>query len=288
MQEVIARPPGMSRFPFYVHKENDVFISEKIRRSGMWEPFETILILSLLSPGDQFIDIGANIGWYTILAALRVGERGHVFAFEPDKANFEILCANVRGQQLNCVSPENRALGRNIGRGMIIRSAINQGDHRIREFASFGAGKNSVEEVGIVPLDDYLAQANIFNIARLRVVKLDVQGFEHEVLAGGRQLFSNLPHRTLCFIEFDPVLLSDHCSGSCSEFVEMLENMQRDIFAIRRPLWRLQKLSIKDLHQECLKTNSKSQDLLIAHRDCASDLHRALPLIPRFLTWWNY
>ena len=48
-----------------------------------WEPSTTAFILAALGPGDVFVDVGANIGWFTILAAHRVGVSGHVWAFEP-------------------------------------------------------------------------------------------------------------------------------------------------------------------------------------------------------------
>ena len=77
-----------------VHGQRDKVISERLRREGVWEPYETHLVLNLLEPGGVFVDVGANLGYFSILAAACVGERGRVYAFEPDPDNFALLQAN--------------------------------------------------------------------------------------------------------------------------------------------------------------------------------------------------
>ena len=89
----------------YVHGEQDQFVSRRIREHGVWEPYETSLVLRLLQPGDVFVDVGANIGYFSVLAASLVGDAGKVFAFEPDPDNFQLLCANA---ELNGLDELNR------------------------------------------------------------------------------------------------------------------------------------------------------------------------------------
>jgi FkbM family methyltransferase len=284
MQLVSAHPPGLKRFPFFVHEGNDVYISEKIRRQGVWERFETHLLLALLREGEQILDIGANIGWYTVAAAHRVGPAGHVFAFEPDAKNFAILTANVRQSGLACVSAERLALGRESGSGSLRSSADNQGDLRVRDFRKSGNAVAVGGEVRVAALDDYLANNTQFDVARLRIVKMDVQGFEHEVLCGARNLLRNLARSAVCFIEFDPVLLTDHAPNACEGFIQTLAGMQRRLFVIRRPIWRLQALSIDELRAAADPRAAQCYDLVVAHDQALPDLHRALPLIPRLLS----
>src|SRR5258708_30108846 len=78
-----------------VHAEGDIFISQYILRDGIWEPCETKALIKLLAADADFLDIGANIGWYTILAAGALKDRGMVHAFEPDPTNFSLLMENV-------------------------------------------------------------------------------------------------------------------------------------------------------------------------------------------------
>lgn len=60
--------------------------------------------MSLVKPRDCFLDVGANVGYYTVLVAERVGSTGQVFAIEPNATNFEILDANTRiCQREGCV-----------------------------------------------------------------------------------------------------------------------------------------------------------------------------------------
>ena len=79
----------------FTHSEQDLFVSRRIREEGFWEPHETSLILELLQPGDTFLDVGANIGYFSILAAAAVGDAGHVIAYEPDPENYRLLQTNV-------------------------------------------------------------------------------------------------------------------------------------------------------------------------------------------------
>ena len=284
MQRVSARPPGLEKFPFFVHDSNDVHISEKIRRRGVWEQFETQLLLGLLREHEQILDIGANIGWYTVAAARRVGAAGRVFAFEPDARNFSILSANVWQSGLPCVTAERLALGRETGTGSLRASADNQGDRRVRDFRKSTHDKPAGNDISIVALDDYLAGNPHFDLARLRILKMDVQGFEHEVLCGARSLLANLPRSAVCFIEFDPKLLADHSADACDGFIEALAALNRRMYAICRPVWRLRALSIADLHSAAHSQTARCHDLVIAHEDALPDLQRALPPIPRMLS----
>src|SRR5262249_16800618 len=66
---------------------------------GMWEVVGTRLVQCLLQPGMSFVDVGANIGYYSLLAARLVGEQGHVLAFEPESSIRERFLRNVRLNQ---------------------------------------------------------------------------------------------------------------------------------------------------------------------------------------------
>jgi FkbM family methyltransferase len=284
MQQVIARPPGVAPFPFFIHDGKDKFISSRILRKGVWEPFESRILLGLLRAGDQIIDVGANIGWYTVSAAHRVGVRGHVFAFEPDERNYELLSANVRQGDFSWVTSEKAALGRASGAATIHHSSDNQGDHRVRNFAQRQVVSTSTESVRVIALDQYLADNRDFDLERLRVLKVDVQGFEAEVLRGARKLLSHLPTQTVLFIEFDPVLLNESGTGECDEIIEMVGSLRRKIFAIARPIWRLVNLDIDKLKNATARGSYRSFDLVIAHPESLRQLRQSLPAVSRLLS----
>ena len=78
--------------------------------SGTYEPEETRLFRSKCRPGDTVIDVGANVGWYTVIASKLVGKKGRVIAFEPEPVNFAILKKNVLANGCENVILELKAL----------------------------------------------------------------------------------------------------------------------------------------------------------------------------------
>jgi len=75
--------------------EDDILVRPMIQQAGVWSPDISAILERTLRPGMRFVDVGANIGWFTIKAAGLVGETGHVIAVEPDPANLVLLRANV-------------------------------------------------------------------------------------------------------------------------------------------------------------------------------------------------
>src|SRR5262245_13382224 len=94
---------------------SDVVISRELAEKQIFEPFETKLVLENICRGDWVIDVGANIGYYTLLFAQKVGQRGRVFAFEPDPENFELLEHNVRQNGYDNVVLVNKAVAEKTG-----------------------------------------------------------------------------------------------------------------------------------------------------------------------------
>jgi FkbM family methyltransferase len=283
MKQVTAKPPGLAAFPFYVHEQGDAFISNRIAETGMWEPFESTMMLGLLSPSDQFIDIGANIGWYAVSAAVRVGSAGHVVAFEPDLSNFALLEANIRQNRSSSITPLRCALGAARGKATLRASGTNKGDQRVREFEATVEGTQSGDSVSIETLDEVLEAMPLFDLDKLRIIKIDVQGFEAEVLKGSARLLSRLPQRAIIFLEFEPSLLRDNSQTACQEVIELIASLDRDVFQICRPLRRLRKMEASDL-RGLAASKDASADLIIVHRSQREALRSTLPLIPRLLS----
>jgi FkbM family methyltransferase len=283
MKKVLARPPGDEAFPFFVHETGDAYISKKIERAGVWEPFESKILLSLLGDGDQVIDVGANIGWYAVSCARRVAPSGHVFAFEPDETNFAILCRNVGENAPTLVTSERTALGRGAGTATIQHSADNLGDHRIRAFVQHGGERSAEGAVPVRSLDDYLDASNRFQLERLRVLKIDVQGFEAEVMQGAGKLLAAMPERAFLFIEFDPALLNECNSEACGSVLTQLAAMHRKIYALMRPVRRLRSTSIDELRDR-ISGSQGSVDLILAHPNRVAELMRTQPMASQWLS----
>jgi len=173
---------------------------------------ERDLLEAQVQPGMVVADIGANIGLYTCLLARCVGERGLVYAFEPNPTLFASLETNCRTNEVANVRLHNIALGTRDDRLTLRRARFNSGDNRLlRRAASPASGGVSVP---VRPLDALLEGRP------LDFVKIDVQGWELEVFKGMRgQLAGSRPLRI--HFEFWPAGLR-HAGSDPAELLAFL------------------------------------------------------------------
>ncbi len=185
----------------------DNVITPSLFVHGCWEPYESQLMTTLLRPGMTVIDIGAHVGYYSLLAAKAIGPTGRVISFEPAPGNFDLLVHNIHLNGLGkIIQAENAALGDVSGELNLYLSSYNTGDHRIYSTLSdddgiFNAGalRQSVR-VAVMALDEYLAEREI---SKVDLVKIDVQGAEMGVLSGMKKtLLGN--SELFLFTEFWP------------------------------------------------------------------------------------
>jgi FkbM family methyltransferase len=94
---------------------NDPGISSQLLRRGAREPEQKFIIDSTLQPGMVAFDLGANLGYYTIMMARLVGNSGRVYAVEPFPDSFRLLRENIRRNRLENVQIENVAIGAHDG-----------------------------------------------------------------------------------------------------------------------------------------------------------------------------
>src|SRR3972149_4029388 len=144
---------------------------------GVYEKYETALFKRLVKKGMVVVDIGANIGYYTLLAAHLVGDAGKVFAFEPDPYNFSLLCKNIEVNGYRNVIPVRKAVFSKSGKMELFLDKSNLGGHSLSE-ANVDTGASITVEV--TSLDDYFRNTDY----KIDVIKMDVQGLEMEVLEG--------------------------------------------------------------------------------------------------------
>lgn len=164
---------------------------------GMWEPDTTHWLTEHLRPGDVVVDIGANIGYFSLLAATCVGPTGRVLAFEPVPSIADMLTANVRRNDLP-IEVHRVVVGEAPGTAEVFRSA----DTNIgRSGTSGGAGRVSEGTVPVVraatALDEELWQ-------RIRFIKIDVEGDERHVLRGLEPVLAALSPGAAVLVEVTP------------------------------------------------------------------------------------
>jgi FkbM family methyltransferase len=160
-------------------------LSDFIQRQiylGTSEPRETLLVKRYLHPGMTFVDVGANVGYYTALAATQVaGGAGRVVAFEPSLYAFEKLKRWVEGNRLEHVTAVNAGLSDSSGKTKIYLG-IGSDNHTPTMVAHENA---NATEVSIVTLD---AEAERLGLDRIDLIKIDVEGHEPKMLAGAKRL----------------------------------------------------------------------------------------------------
>lgn len=141
-----------------------------------YEPIEHALFKQVIRPSDTVIDIGANIGFFTVHFSRMVGEKGQVHAFEPDPENQALLQANLQENACANAHPNSQALSSTTGISKLYRSEEAGVDHHL--YASEEA-RDSIE-VHTVSLDDYCREHDL----TVDFIKMDIQGAEPMALAG--------------------------------------------------------------------------------------------------------
>ena len=172
-----------------LYNRNDLFVGRSMELYGEWCEAELHALGQLIHPGDVIIDVGANIGSHTLFFAQKVAPQGFVYAIEPQRLTFEILCSNIALNALLNVIPHQVAVGDQSGE--IIIPVLNPTSQQ--NFAALNIeGHNDGDIVRIIPLDD-------LKLKRCNLIKIDVEGMELKVLHGAENTIRS--HRPFLFIE---------------------------------------------------------------------------------------
>jgi FkbM family methyltransferase len=172
-----------------------------------------------VGPASHIVDVGANQGIYTLSISRQAGD-GKVFAFEPDPKLFAALKGNVERNRAQNVVLFNAAAASRPSKLLLRPGSLNRGDNRI---VQSGNGSTDAIEVTAVPLDGVIPDH------RVDLMKIDVQGFEFDVLQGAVQIIQANPTLLILF-EFWPHGLK--LAGASPE--EILKLLQEAGFSLFR------------------------------------------------------
>lgn len=159
-------------------------------QDGMLYEAPSVLALDKhLNPGETFINVGAHIGFFTIIGAAMVGPSGRVIAFEPNVENFGALQRNVDLNGLKNVVLLNQAVGENEGRAKMYQNLDNDGGHALWPPGLHPGNPqskiaNPSFEVNQVTIDGTMERLGLQNIGSM---KIDTEGAEVKVLRGANQ-----------------------------------------------------------------------------------------------------
>ena len=212
-----------TEFAMFIYDHSSVrdIVSHSIKASGSWELDDTQKLMNLMTcPQSQrqrcvFMDVGANVGWYSLTAA---SMGFSVISFEPFRSNLGLICSSTRNLDRNVA---NRIKVYDVGLDfkprhceLFQQRAINVGDtHSVCD----GASRAQFIEKGYSPLGwmntttlDIALEAGYFDhVDHVDVMKVDVEGFEYSVMEGGNRFFLSSLAPKYIFMELVSSMMGD-------------------------------------------------------------------------------
>ena len=203
-------------FRIHVHGA-DHAVGHAMTLDGDYEPEVGAALRRLLRPGDTFVDVGANYGWHSLLAASVVGPDGRVLAIEPNPDNSTLLARSAADSGFANITVVTAAVADAPGWAALVTDGSNGW------IAPLGDPVGPVTCSYAVPvrtLDEIVSSAGF---ERVDVVKVDVEGNEVGVLRGGTRTFAGTAeHRPALVTEFFPGLLAEHGGTTADAFLAEL------------------------------------------------------------------
>jgi FkbM family methyltransferase len=204
---------------------NEKAIMDYLRGGILYEADVAHILGRVLRKGDVVIDVGANIGFFTVLASILVGPTGRVVAFEPGADNLVRLRANLAHNDCQNVTVIEKAVTNQVGEIEFFINTQNAGGNALWDISQW---PGYVEENGVpmhvtVPATTLDAEWAQLGLPTPKVIKIDVEGAEQRVLEGARELLaSQTPHFVIA--ELHPIGLTEMgCSPeSLRGFIEGL------------------------------------------------------------------
>ncbi|MDO4575650.1 MAG: FkbM family methyltransferase [Planctomycetia bacterium] len=217
-----------TRFGFQMYADLRQFIENRIAFFGIWEQGTTELFLKSVRPGEVVIDIGANVGYYTLLASQLVGPTGKVYAVEPASLTRERLLRNLKLNHITNVV-------------VLPYGSWDEEGETYLNFHTEERGRSSVipgnaeektvrEKILLKPLRDLIPPEEY---SRIRLIKMDVEGAEHRTLKGLLPILEANQPMTI-FSEVIPDSLKA-LGGDADEYIQTLRSLGFAIDVIDSP-----------------------------------------------------
>lgn len=182
--------------------------------SGTHEPATTKLFTETVKEGMTVLDLGANFGYYSLVAARQVGKGGLVVAFEPMPENMALFQRSIKANGFDNIITVQKAVSNTCGKQRLFLG----NDPMVHSLYEEYAREGSIE-IDVTTVDEFTKSHNL----NVDVAKMDVEGSETKALEGMRETISRNPQLKL-FIEFSPQFIE--VSGSSPEvFLETLMDL---------------------------------------------------------------
>lgn len=213
--------------PILFH-QHDKVMTVVTKQNGIWEAEETNFFRHYLKQGDTFIDIGANIGYFSVIASQLVGESGHIYAVEPDPDNIAVLRANLQQTTTSAnVTVLPIALSDRDGLTTLYLNRMNYGDHRLFYTDKMRSSEPAVREK--ITVATARGDRLFLHLPRIDCIKMDVQGHEWHVVNGMLRTLKR--HKPLLLFEYWHDVLLDAGSDP-GQLLDLLSTIYPHIYRL--------------------------------------------------------
>ncbi len=212
---------------FVIHAPENDLIGGHILATGDYEPAVSRLFRELVRPGMTVVDIGANIGWYALLAASLTGPTGRVFAIEPGVLNGRLLLLNKAANHFQHLEILHIAASDRV-------ESVSYSSSMTNGFVTPMADASVLRH----QLPDAITQALPIDLVipaeqPVHLIKVDVEGWEYKALLGAARIIEQW--RPQIIAEFTPPALQDSSGVSGAQFLEHFRNLGYHFTIIGEP-----------------------------------------------------
>ena len=214
--------------------KDDVGLSLQLMQHGIREPASTKVIQSIVKPDMVCIDIGANLGYYALLEAKKCK---YVYAIEPVKSSYDTLVKSIELNKYKNIKAHNLAIGNQSGIKNITTCHRNNWatmlDFKLaadKYKAKFDRFYKGIEEVNEVTLDRFVSDNKI---DKIDFIRMDVEGYETEIIKGGINTLKAMPRGSHLTIEVHAGLFKDK-----TPIIKMLNTIKNIGFKIICGTWK--------------------------------------------------
>ncbi|WP_126282979.1 FkbM family methyltransferase [Burkholderia stagnalis] len=213
------------RYGTMMFNANDEFVGRSLSLYGEWSEPESFVFSQIIRDGDVVVEAGANIGSHTVMLSRAVGDAGIVFAFEPQRHTFQLLCANLAlNERLNV-----RALQCAVGDA---EGAVEFPIADPRLANNFGGSSLFLQ--GLPTESVALRTVDSLRLPRFDFLKADVEGFEANVIRGAHE--SIRTHRPIVYLEY----LNHYTGDSSKVFLDYFTSLDYRVWYFITPVFNHQ------------------------------------------------
>jgi len=194
----------------YVDTDDKDIVPKLLMDGFREEMYETALFQKMVKEGMVVVDIGANIGYYSLIGARLVDKSGIVYAFEPMSSNYELLCRNIEVNGYVNIVPIQKAVSNKHGKNKFWFEKDWRGSPSLSRHCVLAVSKHETLEKGgfleveTISLDEFFEDKN----TKVDVIKVDTGGAEGLIIEGSKKILTSNDHLKI-FLEFWPDALRD-------------------------------------------------------------------------------